>query len=114
MGPVASGFFLDLAGILLVMGGLYALMRELDVERIPAAGMATFVLSAYCYATTAAGIKGDLLAAAFNLWGLAAVSGRKNRPGRGKAGWRLGRSVSCSRWPQNSRACLESPRQRAG
>jgi hypothetical protein len=74
MGPVASGFLLDLVGILMVMGGLYALMRELDVERIPAAGMATFVLSAYCYATTAAGIKGDLLAAAFNLWGLAAVA----------------------------------------
>jgi hypothetical protein len=85
MGPVASGFLLDLFAILMVMGGLYALMRELDVERIPAAGMATFVLSAYCYATTAAGIKGDLLAAAFNLWGLAAVvwSEKSNKPWHG-------------------------------
>jgi hypothetical protein len=74
MGPVAAGFLLDFVGTIFVIGGLYALMRTFDVPRVPAGAMATFVLSAYCFQTTGAGIKGDLPAAAFNLWGLAAVA----------------------------------------
>jgi hypothetical protein len=90
MGPVTSGYLLDLIGILLVMGGLFALLRQLEVDRTAAAGMAVFVLAMYCYATTAAGIKGDLLAAAFNLWGLTAVVGSEKSKNARRGGLFIG------------------------
>ncbi|MGD0768224.1 MAG: hypothetical protein ABSB42_08525 [Tepidisphaeraceae bacterium] len=74
MGPVAGGYLLDLIGILGVIGGVYALLRQLEIAALPAAAFAGFVLAAYCYSTTAAGLKGDLLPAGLNLWGLAAVA----------------------------------------
>jgi hypothetical protein len=74
MGPVAAGYLLDLIGVLGVIGGVYALLRQLEVATLPAAAFAGFVLAAYCYSTTAAGLKGDLLPAGLNLWGLAAVA----------------------------------------
>ena len=82
MGPVASGYLLDAIGVVLVMAGLYVLMRQLDVATWTAAAMACFVLAAYCYCTTAGGIKGDLLPAGLNLWGLTAVVRASRRAGR--------------------------------
>jgi len=79
MGPVAAGYLLDLIGILGVIGGVYALLRQLEVATLPAATFAGFVLAAYCYSTTAAGLKGDLLPAGLNLWGLAAVAATQRR-----------------------------------
>jgi hypothetical protein len=73
MGPVAGGYLLDAIGVALVMAGLYMLMRQLEVPAATAAATACFVLAAYCYCTTAGGIKGDLLPAGLSLWGLAAV-----------------------------------------
>jgi len=80
MGPVAAGYLLDLFGIMLVVAGLYALLRKLKVPPLTAAAFAPFVLAAYCYNTTAAGVKGDLIPAGLNLWGLAAIVAMK--PGR--------------------------------
>jgi hypothetical protein len=83
MGPVAGGYLLDLIGVLLVIGGAYALLRQLQIAAIPAAAFAGFILAAYCYSTTAGGLKGDLLPAGLNLWGLTAVVARqRHKPNR--------------------------------
>lgn len=82
MGPVAGGYLLDAIGVVLVVAGLYVLMRQLDVAAWTAAAMACFVLAAYCYCTTAGGIKGDLLPAGLNLWGLTAVVRAARQAGR--------------------------------
>jgi hypothetical protein len=63
-----------------VVAGLYALLLKLKVPRLTAAAFAPFVLAAYCYSTTAGGIKGDLIPAGLNLWGIAAIVAMK--PGR--------------------------------
>jgi len=73
IGPVAAGYLLDLFGIMLVVAGLYALLRKLQLPPLTAAAFAPFVLAAYCYCTTAGGVKGDLIPAGLNLWGLAAI-----------------------------------------
>ncbi|MGD0542235.1 MAG: hypothetical protein ABSB33_12030 [Tepidisphaeraceae bacterium] len=80
LGPVASGYLLDAGGVVLVIAGLYALMRQLEVPAARAGAMACFVLAAYCYCTTAGGLKGDLLPAGLNLAGLSAVVRATRRP----------------------------------
>lgn len=73
LGPVAAGYLLDFFGIVLVVGGIYALLRQLQIAPLLAGVMAGFTLGSYCYCTTAGGLKGDLLAVAASMWGLAAT-----------------------------------------
>jgi len=81
LGPVASGYALGFLGVALVVGGLYALMRQFEIPAAAALPIALLVLATSSYRTTVAGINGDLLPNAFNLWGLAAiVGGARRRP----------------------------------
>jgi hypothetical protein len=78
--PVASGYALDVIGILLVGSGLYALMRKLNIPAATALPMSCLILAASCYRLTAAAIKGDLLPAGLNLWGLALIVSAVGQP----------------------------------
>ncbi len=79
LGPVAAGYALDVLAILALVAGIYALLRELESPPLICAAMAAFALSAYCYCTTAGGMKGDLLAVAPSICGLAAVVASQRR-----------------------------------
>jgi hypothetical protein len=75
MDPVSSGFLLSAAALALLAGGVYLLVRRLGGSVILAASCGAFALVAHPSQEALLTIKGDGLAAALNVWGVALVAG---------------------------------------
>jgi len=73
--PITGGYLIGIISAALLATGTYQLMRRLEVPHATALIMCCLLLSAHCVAVGVAGIRGDLLAAALDLCGLAAVAG---------------------------------------
>lgn len=73
--PLRSGFILSLAGIVLLVTGVYVLLKRLGVPAVLAASCAAFVLVARPAQEALLAIKADGLAAALNVWGFAIAIG---------------------------------------
>jgi hypothetical protein len=80
--PITSGFLLGVAALILAIAGFFTLMRRLDVPAPFAGVMVCFFIAAFCVRSGILAIKGDLLAAALNVWGLAVVARLPLRPTR--------------------------------
>jgi hypothetical protein len=70
-----SGYLIGIVSAALLAAGTFALMRRLGAAPADALLMCCFLLSAHCLAVGVAGIRGDLLAAALDICGVAAVAG---------------------------------------
>jgi hypothetical protein len=73
--PITGGYLIGIVSAALLATGAYHLMRRLEVPHTTALIMSCLLLSAHCLAVGVAGIRGDLLAAALDLCGVAAVAG---------------------------------------
>jgi len=73
--PITGGYLIGIVSAALLATGAYHLMRRLEVAPTTALIMSCLLASAHCLAVGVAGIRGDLLAAAFDVCGLAAVAG---------------------------------------
>ena len=82
--PIRAGYVLTLASALGLLAGAYFLLRQLGLGRVICAGVAALALSTVCLQMAVSTIRGDLLPAALNVWGLAlAVRGLASRRGAG-------------------------------
>jgi hypothetical protein len=80
--PIRAGFVISSCSLALLMGGVYALLRRLGTPLLLAASCAAFVLVAHPAQEALLAIKGDGLAAALNVWGMAiAVGATTGGPG---------------------------------
>lgn len=71
--PLVSGFAVSGLAILLLVAGVYALLRTMNVPRAMAASCSAFVLVARPAQEALLAIKADGLAAALNVWGAVAA-----------------------------------------
>lgn len=74
MPVLASGYLLSAAAIVLLMCGILRLLRELGVQHWLAAGSAVALLAANSAQLSLSTPQADGLAAAMNVWGLAAIA----------------------------------------
>jgi hypothetical protein len=74
MDPVFSGYVVSVAAAILVLAGLFALMRSMGVPSAIAAALTAVVLGTSCFRTTVLEIKPDLLPLGLNLWGLVLIA----------------------------------------
>jgi hypothetical protein len=81
MNPFNSGFLMGLTATVLIIGGLFVLMRQLQTPAAIAASLAVFALAATCIRINILAIRGDLLPLGFSLWGLVAVVRLGTGPG---------------------------------
>jgi len=72
---VWSGFAVAACAMALLMGGVYALARRIGATKTLACACAAFVLVARPAQEGLLAVKGDVLAAALNVWGLAVCAG---------------------------------------
>jgi len=73
--PITGGYLIGIVSAAVLIAATFQLMRRLEVAPVTAAIMGCFLLSAHCLAVGVAGIRGDLLAAALDICGVAAVAG---------------------------------------
>jgi hypothetical protein len=73
LAPIAAGLILNVAGFVLAICGLFFLMDQLAVPRATALALSALALGTHSAMAMAGGIRGDLLATALNLWGLAII-----------------------------------------
>ena len=80
--PINTAIAITLLADVLLLSGIYVLLRRLGVDRSLAWTGAVLVLSAGCGQYAATTVRGDLLPAALNVWGLAFAvgEGRRARP----------------------------------
>jgi hypothetical protein len=69
--PISGGYALTLASALGLLAGAYFLLRQLGMSRPVCAGVAALAFSTVCLQMAVSTIRGDLLPAALNVWGLA-------------------------------------------
>jgi hypothetical protein len=82
MDPIRSGYLLTAAGLIGLVAGIYFLLRQFGVSRLLSAALAACALATASFQWSATTVRGDLLAAVLNIWGLAfsarvATDGRK-------------------------------------
>jgi hypothetical protein len=76
VGPALSGHLLSLAAMLLLMAGMYFLLRRLEVEKSLAFVSALLVLASASSQEAILSIRGDVIPAALNIWGLIFIVSR--------------------------------------
>ncbi|MGH2403788.1 MAG: hypothetical protein ACRDGN_04910 [bacterium] len=79
-GVLATGHLLAGLATLVLIGGIYSLLRALGVDSVVAICSALLVLAVELGQNALLTIRGDVLAAALNMWGLVAISRRKLWP----------------------------------
>jgi hypothetical protein len=73
--PIRSGFLLSGLSMLLLVGGVYLLLRRLGCPAVVAASCAAMTLAVHPAQEALLTIKSDGLAAALNIWGVALCAG---------------------------------------
>lgn len=82
LGPVVAGHLISLGSLIAILVAAYLLLRRMGVQRCLAVCACTLTLGLYSQQLALIEVRGDMLPAALNLWGLVvAVSNRvSNRP----------------------------------
>jgi hypothetical protein len=89
LGPVVAGHLISLGSLIAILVAAYLLLRRMGVQRSLSVCACTLTLGLYSQQLALIEVRGDLLPAALNLWGLVVfvsnrVSNRgSNRPGLG-------------------------------
>lgn len=73
MNPITSGFAIGIVCTVIVLAGLYTLMRKLQTPRCLAIPLTLFFLAPFCVRSGILSVKADLLAAGLDVWGMVAV-----------------------------------------
>ena len=73
--PIRSGYVVSALAMVLLAGGVYVLLRRLGAPRLLAGSCASFVFVTHPAQEALLTIKGDGLAAALNVWGVALCAG---------------------------------------
>jgi len=79
LGPVVAGHLISLGSLIAILAAAYLLLRRMGVQRSLAACACTLTLGLYSQQLALIEVRGDLLPAALNLWGLVVfVSSRES------------------------------------
>lgn len=82
LGPVAAGHLISLGSLIAILVAAYLLLRRMGVQRPLSVCACTLTLGLYSQQLALVEVRGDLLPAALNLWGLVVFVSRpvSNRP----------------------------------
>ncbi len=81
LGPVVAGHVISLGSLVAILIAAYRLLRHMDVPRALAVCACTLTLGLYAQQLAIVEVRGDLLPAALNLWGLWRFVSRRDRLG---------------------------------
>jgi hypothetical protein len=81
LGPVVAGHLISLGSLIAILVAAYLLLRRMGVQRSLAVCACTLTLGLYSQQLALVEVRGDLLPAALNLWGLVVFVSNRRRLG---------------------------------